>query len=116
MVFNLNMVDLWGIKKTGRKCATDLGPFLQNATRVAFFARLFSICVFRLMRWLCQVHEPNRCWHWTSAIATGDADDDENDGDDDDGDASEDDDENDDDSADDDDDDDGGMKMRMMVR
>ena len=23
------------------------------------------------MRWLCQVHEPNRCWHWTSAIATG---------------------------------------------
>ena len=70
--------------------------FCKMPRGLHFLRGLFSICVFRLMRWLCQVHEPNRCWYWSSVIASGDADDDENDGDDDDdddGDASEDDDE-----------------------
>ena len=53
--------------------------FCKMPGRLHFLRGLFSICVFRLMRWLCQVHEANRCWHWTSAIGSGDDDDDEND-------------------------------------
>ena len=58
-------------KKQPEKASRILGPFSQNAARVAFFARPFFEFVILLTRWLCQVFEPNPCFHCSSAIATG---------------------------------------------
>ena len=45
--------------------------FHKTPRGLLFFARPFFEFVILLTRWLCQVFEPNPCFHCSSAIATG---------------------------------------------
>ena len=68
----LKMVDILGIQKTTLKCVRDFGFVLRKCSEGSVFcAAIFCISVFRLMLWLCQVHEPNLCCHCTSTVTAG---------------------------------------------